>query len=287
MIAALYVQARGCYSGRPDVDPWPEDRDARAYAGPWSVVAHPPCGPWGAYSKPTPQSPARGPLRGDDAGCFRHSHAWAAHNLHPPTLGGGWTRSILRPQEWVCEVDQGHYGHVARKPTWLLFVGDTEPPPLVWGASNPAPIGTGARAGNLESMSKRKRAATPPTFADLLVGLAHLASDHKCRRFDPDSDCPECQIIWAGMVDDMSSPGANVRVTLPPDVTPWYDEDAHGASWVGDVYQPNGDLLDVFGPGGDVEPVPIEYCRPWRVGRYTVPFRAKLPSNDRDQLAAK
>jgi len=184
----------------------------------------------------------------------------------------------------VCEVDQGHYGHAARKPTWLLFVGDTEPPPLVWGASNPAPIGTGARAGNLESMSKRKRAATPPAFADLIVDLARLASDHKCRVFDPDSDCPECQIIWAGMVDDMSSPGANVRVTLPPDVAPWYDEGAYGASWVGDVYQPNGDSLDVFNPNGDVEPVAIEYCRPWRPGRYTVP---NLPTDEPTQLAAK
>lgn len=29
MIAALFVQREGCYSGLPDVDPWPEDRDAR------------------------------------------------------------------------------------------------------------------------------------------------------------------------------------------------------------------------------------------------------------------
>jgi hypothetical protein len=43
MIAALYVQTGGCYFNLPDVEPWDEARDARKYAGPWPVVAHPPC----------------------------------------------------------------------------------------------------------------------------------------------------------------------------------------------------------------------------------------------------
>ncbi len=60
----------------------------------------------------------------------------------------------------------------------------------------------------------------------------------------------------------MARPGARVLVTLPPDVAPWADEDDYGASWVGVVDGVNGDTLDVTGPGGDVEPVPVEYCRP-------------------------
>jgi hypothetical protein len=43
VIAALYVETGGCYFGLPDVDPWDQARDARLYAGPWPVVAHPPC----------------------------------------------------------------------------------------------------------------------------------------------------------------------------------------------------------------------------------------------------
>ena len=31
-------------AGLPDADPWPgESRDAGLYAGPWAVVAYPPC----------------------------------------------------------------------------------------------------------------------------------------------------------------------------------------------------------------------------------------------------
>lgn len=196
MIAALFVDPTGPYFGRPDVDPWGEERDARRYAGPHPGVYHPPCGPWGAYSKPHPGSLARGPLRGDDGGCFlaaltglltwggvlehpRMSYAWAAHIIPHPTPGGGWTRTDDAGEWglWTCEVEHGHYGHAARKPTWLLWCGPGVPPTLTWGPSNPAPVGTGARRGNLESMSKRQRRLTPGPFAEVLIGLARLAGD--------------------------------------------------------------------------------------------------------------
>lgn len=198
-VAALYVDPRGVYAGIPGVEPWGlPDRDAREYpteeraddpALAHPVVAHPPCASWGRYAKPHPASRARGPLLGDDGGCFasalasvkcfggvlehpRDSKAWARFGLLTPTPGGGWTQ---RPGEgWVCEVDQGHYGHAARKPTWLYYVGP-RPPDLVWGPSSPLPIGSGARRGNLESLSKKQRAATPRPFADLLISLARLS----------------------------------------------------------------------------------------------------------------
>lgn len=46
MIAALFVEPKGCYSGLDGIDLWDEARDARLYDGPYSVVAHPPCSRW-------------------------------------------------------------------------------------------------------------------------------------------------------------------------------------------------------------------------------------------------
>jgi len=46
-VAALYVSPGGPYMHMPDVDAWDEARDARLYDGPYPVVAHPACGPWG------------------------------------------------------------------------------------------------------------------------------------------------------------------------------------------------------------------------------------------------
>ena len=50
VIAALFVQPRGIYSRIDGVDLWPEERDARRYAGPWPVVAHPPCERFGRWA---------------------------------------------------------------------------------------------------------------------------------------------------------------------------------------------------------------------------------------------
>lgn len=49
-VAALWVSERGPYwRMEPAVQCWGRFRDANLYAGPWPIVAHPPCGPWGKY----------------------------------------------------------------------------------------------------------------------------------------------------------------------------------------------------------------------------------------------
>jgi hypothetical protein len=69
MVAALFVEMDGVYWGLAGVDPWDEMRDARLYAGPHPVVAHPPCERWGRYWSGGPSAKVRR-KKGDDGGCF-------------------------------------------------------------------------------------------------------------------------------------------------------------------------------------------------------------------------
>jgi len=197
MIAALYVETGGRYFGLPGVDPWDEARDARLYAGPWPVVAHPPCSRWCALAAVVQ---ARYGYRvGDDGGCFAsalaavrrfggvlehpaETKAWAAFGLPRPRRS--WSLPDLHGGR-VCEVSQRAYGHRAAKRTWLYCVSDAPPAPL--DPRSPPPAATvsfmtnhgGGRAlvgGELlPRLSKREAKATPPAFRDALLALARGA----------------------------------------------------------------------------------------------------------------
>jgi hypothetical protein len=205
MIAALYVQKNGCYFGLPDVDPWDEARDARLYAGPWPVVAHPPCERWGRYwyGGPMLHKLGRRLKRGDDGGCFASalaavrqfggvlehpeaSAAWAAHDLLEPPKHGGWIVADWRGG-WTCCVEQVHYGHRARKATWL-YANGVELPSLRWGKSaSKVRLDQGyhskeerrrlQRLGDMRSprLHRWECAATPAPFRDLLISIARTA----------------------------------------------------------------------------------------------------------------
>ena len=195
MIAALYVQAEGAYSGLPGVELWDEARDARTYAGPWPVVAHPPCQTW---CKMAPVNQARyGIPIGSDDGCFAAALAsvcgvgaacWSirptsAHgvptDLPWPPEAGGWQRDS--DGGWCCYVEQAHYGHRARKASWLYAI-DTELPELRWGAAGHSGAWISSdrpravlNARGIAQLSKREASATPPAFRDLLLSIAASA----------------------------------------------------------------------------------------------------------------
>ena len=192
-VAALYVDKRGPYASMPGVDCWDVERDARLYEGPHPVVAHPPCTRWCRLAGLVE---ARwGYKKGDDGGLFAraleqvrrwggvlehpaYSDAWAAHDLNRPPTGGGWVNADFEGG-WTCYVEQGRYGHKAKKATWLLMYG-ARPPALRWGC---IPDGE-SRAlvswcGNHTKthdtrprLGKRAAAETPVEFARLLVAMA-------------------------------------------------------------------------------------------------------------------
>ena len=205
MIAALFVEPDGVYTGLDHVDPWDESRDARGYSGPFAVVAHPPCKRWGRYWSGGPSAKVRRKL-GDDGGCFASalgsvrrwggvlehpeaSHAWIKHGLIKPPRDGGWI-AAGDWTGWTCCVEQGHYGHRARKATWLYCAGVNELPLLSWGkAEGKQRLDNGYHtraersAGNgFERISKARSQiakATPIQFRDLLIKIAENAKMNK------------------------------------------------------------------------------------------------------------
>lgn len=193
-VAALFVETGGCYFGIPDVDPWDVRRDARHYhyAGPHPVVAHPPCQRWGRFSTGSPLKKTY--LLGDDEGCFiaalfavenwggvlehpAYSKAWRAFGMAKPPTEGGWVPCRVG---LTCHVEQGHYGHAARKPTWLYAKGVLTPS-LKWGPSAQrlpkrrlAERGyeSARRCGVVANMCSAHRQRTPVEFRDLLLSIA-------------------------------------------------------------------------------------------------------------------
>lgn len=195
MVAALFVQTNGVYYGLPDVDPWDQRRDARLYDGPHPVVAHPPCSRWCRLAGLVE---ARwGHKRGEDGGCFAaalaavrrwggvlehpaYSDAWPAFSLAKP-LPGSWQRTICGG--WVAHVEQGLYGHPAKKATWLYAHGIGDPPALdfrdprasesralvSWCGNHTSKFDARPRVG------KRVASQTPIPFRDLLLSIARSA----------------------------------------------------------------------------------------------------------------
>lgn len=179
-VAALYVDPRGPYPSMPGVECWDEQRDARNYAGPHPVVAHPPCGPWGKLSHFSRQDPSGGPAAVAAVrrwgGVLEHpvgSKLWRHCELpYPGELPDPW-------RGYTVLVEQVAWGHCTRKPTLLYIVG--APVPEIRTGGVPTHSVCNGRGQRLVDGTRRRRATaaqarrTPPAFAEFLVALARNA----------------------------------------------------------------------------------------------------------------
>lgn len=196
MTAALYVDVdRGPYVdllGRDSC--WGVDRDAKTYAGPGPVVAHPPCGPWGRMrrfctrqDKDAGRVAVRQVLR--FGGVLEHPEAsllWQEFGLPRPFSR---VPAFVGPV-WSLSVRQVRWGHPATKPTWLLFSGISPralppfPPPRrathLITTSRSISDGAGgwlsrrAPCGRPKLDSRRSH-LTPPDFARWLISCLQAA----------------------------------------------------------------------------------------------------------------
>lgn len=186
------METGGAYFGLEGVEPWGVERDARLYPGPWPVVAHPPCARWSplAYIN---RRRIPGYEIGADGGCFASALAAADHwggVLEHPAGSLAWKYyGLNRPERgswqgdgysWVTEVDQGRYGHRARKRTWLYVVSRSAPPDLDWELAESPAIVSGfthqPKGGHIACEQRRVRpreaSRTPAAFRDLLLKIA-------------------------------------------------------------------------------------------------------------------
>lgn len=210
-IAALYVETGGSYFNLPGVSSWDQQRDARMYPGPHPVVAHPPCQRWGKLWAGQPlwiKRTGERKRKGDDGGCFKAalfdvrryggviehpwgSHAWEFFGLVKPPRKGGWIKAD-EYGGWTCCVEQGRYGHYARKPTLLYAVGVEPLPELDWGESEAVypqwaiekhGLAWCKKAGELAfqggGTNAPARIGTPPEFRNLLIAMARSVNMSK------------------------------------------------------------------------------------------------------------
>jgi hypothetical protein len=173
----------------PGVDCWGVERDATKYGGPWPIVAHPPCGPWGGL---------RHLYRGDEHACGPRAVEQVRKFggvLEHPERSTLWNHCFLpnvgardAHGGFTVQVNQCDWGHVARKPTWLYCVGlrmscvldaisDREGTGTVthWCSGNRANKNGGSVPAGIKVCSAQQRRRTPLAFAEWLVSLAATA----------------------------------------------------------------------------------------------------------------
>jgi hypothetical protein len=181
VVAALYVETDGIYSKLAGVESWDIHRNAKEYKGPYPIVAHPPCGPWGPLSPfCTSQDKTCGPIAVEQVrtygGVLEHpsgSKLWKECKLPYPDQSkdsfGGFTIAIT----------QVKFGHCTVKPTWLYIVGNNHADLILLSATNfwirpTHRINTFGKEG-LPEAKHSKRNPTPLRLAQCLVSIAREA----------------------------------------------------------------------------------------------------------------
>lgn len=185
-VAVLFAREGSVYHAFSTCDVYDQKRDARTFAGGMPIIAHPPCRTWGclkAFSTAPAEEHALGPW------AVAQIRRWGGVLEHPKGSSlfreCGIPRPGCLPDEWggwTLEVDQFHWGHKARKRTWLYIVGTRQIPMRPWRLGEPTHVidrpGSARKrerpnsAGLKPWVSNAEREQTPPEFAAWLLEVA-------------------------------------------------------------------------------------------------------------------
>ena len=113
-VGCLWIAEKSVYHGLPGCDCWPLSRDAFAYDGIGPIIAHPPCGSWGKYRHNC--------SHGLEHGIKAMELVEQFGGVVEQPLGSRLFREYGRWFGQTIEyVEQGMYGHLAKKPTLLYW----------------------------------------------------------------------------------------------------------------------------------------------------------------------
>jgi hypothetical protein len=170
IVSALFVRRDSIYKTFPAVDSWDIDRDARKFAGPGPVIAHPPCAQWGKLRRFARINPAEKILALKALDFVRDFGGVLEH----PMASSLWSHCAGDNIGWLFPLYQHTFGHLAQKSTLLYIVGcsprDVPPFPLVLGHATHC-LGRGS-SRELSELPKSLRDKTPAAFAKWLLQLA-------------------------------------------------------------------------------------------------------------------
>jgi hypothetical protein len=176
LVAVLCVSRSSVYKQIELADCYDIIRDANTFGGGMPVVAHPPCRAWSAFcshqAKPKVGEKDLAPMCVEwlkqCGGVLEHpaySKLWDYCGLPKPG-------ERMRCGMWSARVSQAWWGDTRMKQTWLLFAGIS---PSQIDIPYRLHCASGDR-GRWNTMSRHKRAATPPLFAHWLIDAAISSS---------------------------------------------------------------------------------------------------------------
>jgi hypothetical protein len=113
-VVAVLWACEGTHYARlqPGVVLFGVNEDANTYNGPWPIIAHPPCGPWGKFKWRSRQS------KQDGVNAMRLVHRWGGVVEQP---SGSSLFAEHGGRGAVQKIRQSDYGHPAPKATLLYW----------------------------------------------------------------------------------------------------------------------------------------------------------------------
>ncbi len=175
MIAVLYAEAKSVYKRFAWADVYDQQRDARTFSGDAPVIAHPPCRTWAklAHMSTAPQSEKE--LAHHAIACVRANGGALEHPQGSKLFGEFLPLPGERDSHgWTLPIDQGPFGHPAKKRTFLYIVGVTP-------CDLPAFPCWGYAQSTVEKQHSGQRNATPYAFALWLLELAERTRIHRLK----------------------------------------------------------------------------------------------------------